>query len=82
MGDVPYPPEPEPTEAEVRVEQVKQIVEKVDTLYRAAVTGDAHGRARRATLFILCAIGIGLGLPVIALPALLALALTDAVVDL
>lgn len=75
MGDVPYPPEPEPTKVDV-------LGTRVDEAVRAALTGDPSGRIRRAVLFVLVALGIALNVPALALVALLVLALSDQVVPL
>lgn len=46
------------------------------------MTGKVTGSLRRTVLFLAVGVGAVLGLPVLALPALLILALTDQVVEL
>jgi hypothetical protein len=82
MPDVPPLPDPEPTNAERVNAQAQEIASKVDLLYRTTISGYRNGPVRRGTLFVLCAVGIAIGWPALALVALLLLALTDQVVPL
>lgn len=85
MPDVPFPPEPVPTKAEV-------ARQRASTTVRVALTGDPDGRVRRKILFLLAGIGsvasialdgvLGLVLGIAGVVALLLLAMTDDVVPL
>jgi hypothetical protein len=89
MPDVPFPPEPVPTKAEV-------ARQRASTTVRVALTGDPDGRVRRKILFLLAGVGsvsaiaidgqkgdiLGLILGVAGVVALLLLAMTDDVVPL
>lgn len=74
MGDKPILPEPDPTQGEV----VRKAV--ADTAHYALTAGASSVSVRRVVLFLVVAAGVALALPIVALPALLLLALTDHVV--
>lgn len=89
MPDVPFPPEPEPTKAEVARQRASETV-------RVALTGDPNGRIRRKVMFLLAGVGsvaaialdgaqgniLGLILGFAGIAAILILAMTDDVVAL
>ena len=77
MGDVPHPPTPEPTTRENVADLFRLAYERMVAGIRVAVTGEQAGRLRRKVLFLAVAVGILLGLPLVALPALMMLVFTD-----
>lgn len=80
MPDVPFAFDPILEEG--LTDQARGAASGVNRLYRTALTGEARGRIRRPTLFAIIAVALALNLPAIGLVALIALVLTDAVVDL
>jgi len=84
VGDVHIKP-PEPNKVGAKV---AELVASGHEFYATAVTGSADGRTRRPTLFIIAMTGTALAslgfaiAGIVAIIAILALALTDAVVAL
>lgn len=84
MGDVPFPPEPEPTRVDEAKEAVRSAVYTTNRTVRTALTGDPQGRIRRTVLFVIAGVALGATLSPIAIVGMIAvllLALTDAVAE-
>lgn len=86
MADVSIPEE-EPTMGAKIGSRVAELIADGHALYAEAVTGDAQGRTRRPTLFVVAVAAVAIGFVVqlalvVALIAITALALTDQVVEL
>jgi len=84
MGDVPYPiepPAPEPTTAERVNESARVAAVATARAITIAIAGEGSP-IRRPLLFIVTGVALALNLPALGFAALLALALTDAVVAL
>ncbi len=82
MGDVPFPPEVEPGKDEVFAAKLILLRNKLDDAARVTLTSDPRGRLRRPVLFVLIGVALALNVPALGITALLALALTDQVVEL
>lgn len=79
IGDVPIRPQPEPEPT--RLDSARQAVDSILSGYTSVVTGGVNYLSvRRATLYFLVGAGVALGIMPLALLALLALALTEAVI--
>jgi hypothetical protein len=84
VGDV-HIPQPEPGAVGAKVDE---LIAAGHEFYATAVTGSPSGRVRRPTLFIIAGVGIVLAMlgfalgGVWAIIAIIALALTDQVVEL
>lgn len=77
-------PEPETPAREAYAAKLADLRDRADEAARVALTGDTGAPIRRSILFVLVGIGLFAGgiFAAVGIVALLALALTDAVVEL
>lgn len=74
-------PEKGPTLAERAADAAYSAKDTAVEAVRYVVSGDPRGRIRRGMLYLVVTVGVTLGLPLVALPAILLLALTDNVIE-